>query len=55
MIGQFMPDLKSFMALFVSSTVALSLFGMLIFRTNEDFASLFDAFMLLTSDPLERI
>ena len=55
MILQFVPDLKSFMALFVVSILTFSLVGMLIFRESEDFASLMDAFMLLTSDPLMKI
>ena len=55
MIMQFLPDLKSFMALFVASVLVFSLFGMLLFRTSKEFASMFDAFMLLTSDPLMKI
>lgn len=52
MIMQFIPDLKSFMALFFASILAFSLIGMLLFRQDERFASVFDAFMVLTSNPL---
>ena len=55
MILQFMPDLRSFMALFVVSIVCFALIGMLIFRQTSDFASLFDAFMVLTSNPLMSV
>lgn len=55
MILQFMPDLRGFMALFVISIIIFSLIGMLIFRETKDFASLFDAFMVLTSNPLMSI
>ena len=55
MILQFMPDLKSFMALFVVSVMSFSLIGMLLFRETPEFASLFDAFMVLTSNPLMSI
>lgn len=50
-----MPDLKGFMALFVVSVMGFALIGMLIFRETAEFASLFDAFMILTSDPLMSI
>jgi len=55
MILQFMPDLKSFMALFVVSIISFALIGMFLFRGTSDFASLFDAFMVLTSNPLMSI
>ena len=55
MILQFMPDLRSFMALFVVSIISFALIGMLIFRDTTEFSSLFEAFMVLTSNPLMSI
>lgn len=55
MIVQFLPDLKAFMALFVIAMSVYSVVGMLLFRDYKDFASMFDAFMLLTSNPLIKL
>ena len=55
MIKQFLPDLYAFMALFIVAMLCYSVIGMLLFRDHPDFASLFDAFMLLTSNPLIRL
>ena len=46
-----MPDLLAFMALFIASMLIFAVVGMLIFRYEVKFASMFDAFMLLTTDP----
>ena len=50
-----MPDLKSFMALFIVSILSFALIGMLLFRNVEDFASLYEAFLVLTSNPLMEL
>ena len=55
MILQFMPDLKSFMALFVVSILSFALIGMLVFRETSEFSSLYEAFLVLTSNPLMSI
>ena len=55
MIVQFLPDLWSFMVLFIVSMLTFAVIGILLFRTNPFFASTFDAFMILTSDPLLQI
>ena len=55
MILQFLPDLKSFMALFIVSIGGFALLGVLLFRQSSDFAGAFDAFMVLTSDPLMKV
>ncbi len=52
MIVQFLPDLKSFMALFVATMIAFAVVGVLIFRGDKNFADTSEAFMILTSDPL---
>jgi len=43
------------MAIFVIAMVCYSIVGMILFRDNKNFASLFDAFMLLTSNPLIKL
>ena len=55
MVLQFMPDLKGFMALFLVSMLLFALTGMLLFRSTPEFAGFYEAFLVLTSDPLMAI
>ena len=55
MIVSFLPDLKSFMAIFRVSIGCFALLGTLIFRETKEFAGLMDAFLVLTSDPLKKV
>jgi hypothetical protein len=55
MIVSFLPDLKSFMAIFLVSLGCFALLGTLLFRETAEFAGLMDAFLVLTSDPLKKV